>query len=465
VAIFAVYDYRHVNGDDSLWGQENGGWDRFTLLNHGVGPGISNGGGMYTVSEMGQAGIGFVINEIQMAEGVTNGSHVLVNGNAPGNGGIFTMSGSAGGPANLFAIGAQNANSGTWPTMMDVAEFLVFERLLDSDEEQDVGGYLADKYGLTTGYTGNLGGTLSNTNVTVTAGTTLELTAEADSTVMVGDVTVNQGAQLTVSSLATAVHVTNLMLEGQDAQWVGTNVVVSGALSSGTQAGVGSVGDDFNYNDLTLETGAHVQWTYLAGGRENHYIDVWGVVTLPGDANPDSAWVLDILDGGGTAPGDVRLIVADNGMFEGPGGGAPDLSNVVINLPPDWTSGGLAVEYNLEGDMLDYLVLKNLSTGIIVVPGDTDGDEDVDLTDYDNLLAQFGEPAPGGPTDPDADFNDDGMVDMVDFEELRANFGTGVPPAPEGGLGATTTPEPATMSLLALGGLLVLRRRRRKGSY
>jgi len=111
---------------------------------------------------------------------------------------------------------------------------------------------------------------------------------------------------------------------------------------------------------------------------------------------------------------------------------------------------------------LDYLVLKNLSTGIIVVPGDTDGDEDVDLTDYDNLLAQFGGPPPGGPTDPDADFNDDGMVDMTDFEELRAHFGTGVPPAPEGGLGATTTPEPATMGLLALGGMFVLKRRRRK---
>jgi len=196
VTIFAVYDYRQVNGDDSLWGQENGGWDRFTLLNHGAGVGVSHGGGMYVVSEMGQAGIGFVINEIEMEEGVGNGSHVLINGNAPSNGGIFTMNNSAGGPANLFAIGAQNANSGTWPTMMDVAEFLVFERVLTAEEQDNVGGYLAGKYGISSGYTGGFGDPLSLTSTDVYVEQTATLNVQAPSAAL-GNLTLENGVLTT----------------------------------------------------------------------------------------------------------------------------------------------------------------------------------------------------------------------------------------------------------------------------
>ena len=89
------------------------------------------------------------------------------------------------------------------------------------------------------------------------------------------------------------------------------------------------------------------------------------------------------------------------------------------------------------------------------VPGDVDGDQIVSILDLDLFEEQFG----GTPGDPSADFDDDGDVDLDDFAVIRGNWGFGVVTAPPGG---TATPEPATMSLLALGGLMVLRRRSRK---
>ena len=60
-----------------------------------------------------------------------------------------------------------------------------------------------------------------------------------------------------------------------------------------------------------------------------------------------------------------------------------------------------------------------------------------------------------------ADFNGDNFVDLIDFAIMRGNFGFGVESAPDADLTATT-PEPATLSLLALGGLVMLQRRRRR---
>jgi len=90
-------------------------------------------------------------------------------------------------------------------------------------------------------------------------------------------------------------------------------------------------------------------------------------------------------------------------------------------------------------------------------PGDTNGDDVVDTDDYDNLVAQFGGP-PGADT---ADFNRDGVVDLVDFSIMRNNFGFGLASAPNAEL-ASPIPEPATLALLAAGGMALIRRRRRK---
>jgi len=89
-----------------------------------------------------------------------------------------------------------------------------------------------------------------------------------------------------------------------------------------------------------------------------------------------------------------------------------------------------------------------------MMAGDTDVDWDVDSDDYDTLITTFGE----GP-DWRTDFNENGVIDIADFAILRTHYGEGVS-SPSGVGDSATTPEPATLSLLALAGLTVLRRQK-----
>ena len=87
------------------------------------------------------------------------------------------------------------------------------------------------------------------------------------------------------------------------------------------------------------------------------------------------------------------------------------------------------------------------------VPGDTDGDGDVDLLDLDALGANFG--TLSGATCAEGDFDGDGDVDLLDLDILGANFGTGVP--------STSVPEPNVAALAVIAcsfcGLYARRRR------
>jgi hypothetical protein len=91
-----------------------------------------------------------------------------------------------------------------------------------------------------------------------------------------------------------------------------------------------------------------------------------------------------------------------------------------------------------------------------MLDGDTDADWDVDSVDLANLEGVF-----GGEGDLYTDLNGDGRVDLEDFAIMRDNFGLGLPSAPDAELGAAT-PEPATLGMLTLGGLSLVRRRKRR---
>ncbi len=86
---------------------------------------------------------------------------------------------------------------------------------------------------------------------------------------------------------------------------------------------------------------------------------------------------------------------------------------------------------------------QDLYTFSSVIPGDANRDGKVTFSDYIDLELGFG--TSGGWSA--GDFNGDGIVNFKDYIILEANFNKGVP-------------EPATMSLLVLGALAMLKRRK-----
>jgi hypothetical protein len=85
---------------------------------------------------------------------------------------------------------------------------------------------------------------------------------------------------------------------------------------------------------------------------------------------------------------------------------------------------------------------------LLALAGDTDGDRDIDLSDYTRLATNF---APGGTTLgwADGDFDSDGDIDLSDYNSLASGF------AP-GGYAAAGVPEPAAGLLALLAGLLIV---------
>jgi hypothetical protein len=72
----------------------------------------------------------------------------------------------------------------------------------------------------------------------------------------------------------------------------------------------------------------------------------------------------------------------------------------------------------------------------LTVPGDTNGDGDVDLGDFESLKEHFG----GGVKRSQGDLNGDHQVDLNDFDVLKSNLGADA-----------AVPEPEGLVLLALG--------------
>jgi hypothetical protein len=106
----------------------------------------------------------------------------------------------------------------------------------------------------------------------------------------------------------------------------------------------------------------------------------------------------------------------------------------------------MVVDYATAGDTWEEVDTRDLSFSLaVVIPGDANGDQIVNVGDLGILGANYGLAGKDWAT---ADFNGDTLVNVGDLGILGAHYGEHMP-------------EPGTIALLVLGGLAVLRRRRR----
>ena len=109
-------------------------------------------------------------------------------------------------------------------------------------------------------------------------------------------------------------------------------------------------------------------------------------------------------------------------MFDPGTGSVTDLASA-ISAPVDIKDGpDGALYYLARGDGSVYWIVStvtpSLSPSPLVKPGDLDGDNDVDIFDYNQLLTDFGKTGNLA-----ADIDKNGKVDIFDYNILLTNFG------------------------------------------
>ncbi|MDP6546381.1 MAG: PEP-CTERM sorting domain-containing protein, partial [Phycisphaerae bacterium] len=363
----------------------------------------------------------------------------------------------------------------------NIAEVLVFDKVLTADEINNMGGYLRSKWGISApAWTGGLHFSptiLSTTSVVATESSTLSVTSEPGDPLTLAGIEIAGGKTLIVDSPAIDIQLTNLtlgadsrlksILTAENTGTSGVAITVGGTLSAGGgSSALGYAGDaegigaDWYSTSLELTGTATYEWTFTSSTLDvdldfdavndlatGDSVNVFGAVSLADGVE------IQLVDG--LAPG-VTVNGVDVALFWAIEDAVFNLANITvrspIGAPVEWTWD--SVEYVNE----EWVVLTNLVTGIH--PGDATGDNKVNGEDLVLLNAQWGDRGAVGTLS--CDFDNDGDVDIDDFQILNAQWGydgAGGGGAPE--MPGSETPEPATMSLLALGGLLILRRRRK----
>ena len=148
-------------------------------------------------------------------------------------------------------------------------------------------------------------------------------------------------------------------------------------------------------------------------------------------------FLLDTLQLGGTAAGKIQLVDDYDNQDDGSlGNEAVYVNNLIMNAGATIDLNGLNLYYLNIGDPKQFFC------------GDGDMDGDVDLSDFFTLKANFGT----GNCWAEGDFDGNGDVELSDFFILKVNYGSS---------SSKTIPEPASASLLLLGAVAMLRRRKK----
>ena len=155
------------------------------------------------------------------------------------------------------------------------------------------------------------------------------------------------------------------------------------------------------------------------------------------------------------------------------GGNVWEWNEAILFRLGGWYRGlrGGSFDYRVHDDLLasfrhDYYPTfedSNIGFRVSVIPtltGDFDGDGDVDNADIGLVAGNFTGSSGTGMSYSDGDIDGDGDVDNADIGFVAGAF-TGSPAGNLTGMSPAAVPEPGTLSLLALGGLAVLRRKNR----
>jgi hypothetical protein len=145
-----------------------------------------------------------------------------------------------------------------------------------------------------------------------------------------------------------------------------------------------------------------------------------------------------LVQGNSWRPGDEAIVTLDLSALPLADGGTLDLLSQL-------NSNGYLDVVVTDDSAADFMKLTVVHEPLA---GDANRDGVVSAADYAAIQAYFGQTGdPGMP----GDANGDGVVSAGDYASVQANFGNTAP--------TMTIPEPATMSLLVLGGVGILRKR------
>lgn len=466
ITIFAVTSFGSTT-DSAIWGDNTPGTGSSGLFADAVGGSFNFGSNTGSTINVGSV----PANTIQVHSWVINGnsSEHFINGASQGTVNTGT------GQLNGFVIAGKE---GGFATADDITygDLLVYSNALSASNRQAVEGFLTDRYlnnpvgDIRNWASANATDTFGNSSAWSAAGTpaagwdanvqsskTQDQVAQvaANRTVqyvnIAGNVEVTRDEEnntidatprnMTLEVLAgnTLTATNGMSVRGggilSGSGTVAADVLVEGgSVNPGASPGVLNIDGDYTQRSSGVYT---VELEGTTVGTEHDQIAIDGKAQLAGFLN------IELLDGyrpdTGTDTASYVILTATEGVTGDFG-----------NFDPQTLLDQIGIGFSIDVQA-DRVILN---ADAVFAPGDANQDGTVDFADFSALSGSFGEEGTAWAT---GDFNGDGETDFADFSALSGNFGSTDGPQPPA---QGAVPEPTSLALLGLGGLLLARRRR-----